>query len=68
MTEQDVVEVGLRGDRIAKALTRLSLPADELTATAAIGVVAGLLHTLHVRRKWAHAALDRAFNDLGVSP
>jgi hypothetical protein len=67
VNEQDIVEVGLRGDRIAQALTRLSLPADSLTATAAIGVVAGLVHTLHIRRQWAHAALDRALNDLGAT-
>ncbi len=52
---------------MAKALDRLELPADDLTASACIMVMAGVLQGLHVRRAWVHAALDRALNDLGVS-
>lgn len=66
MTKDETAEVIARGERIAQALTRLSLPSDELTATAALGVMAGLVHTMHIPRAWAHAALDRALNDLGV--
>lgn len=67
MTQQDMEEVLERGDRMAKALDRLELPADDLTASAIIMVMAGVLQHLNARRAWVHAALDRALNDLGVS-
>ncbi len=66
MTQQDTDEVIARGERMAKALHRLQLPADDLTASAVIMVMAGVLQDLHVRRAWVHATLDRALNDLGV--
>lgn len=66
MTPDDILEVMNRGDRIAKVLDRLELPSDPLTATALIGVMAGMVQTLGVRRAWAHATLDSALNDLGV--
>lgn len=67
MTKQDADEVMARADRMAKALDRLQLPSDDLTASAVIFVMAGVLQGMHVRRAWVHAVLDRALNDLGVT-